>query len=90
MTRRVLAHVARTAPDQAQIAIAGFPPASRRQRYTARVTLGDRTYHLIVGDTSAVWRAHQREDKQDDFEALFASLSDTPDRWEHVHVEGDQ
>ncbi len=78
VTQGVLDQVARAGATQAQIAHTGLPSATRTHRRTIVLTVGDDGYEVVLGDTNAIWRAHQTAPTSDSFEALFARLSDQP------------
>jgi hypothetical protein len=80
VTTKVLRYIERAGRGQAQIALSGFPPATKSARVRCSFRLGDRTYALIVGDAAACWRAHQTLETRSCFDELFQRLAEQPDR----------
>jgi hypothetical protein len=84
VTRGVVEHSTVTAADQRQIAYreasADIAERLRAANRDHRVVLqlGDLVL-LTVGDTSAIWRSHNKE-RAADFDALFEMLARYPDR----------
>lgn len=83
VTQKVLSHVARDNSGEKQIAIRGVSPELRDRLKLANaknhvtIVLGNAVL-LIVGDTGAIWRAHNNT-YAEDFDLLFELLSRRPD-----------
>jgi hypothetical protein len=84
VTRGVVDHTSTAPANQRQIAYSAASPdiadvlreANRERRI--RLRLGG-LFYLEVGDTSAIWRAHNSECSAD-FDALFSLLARYPDQ----------
>jgi len=83
VTQKVLSHVARGNSGEKQIAIRGMSPELRDRLNLANaknhvtIELGS-AVRLTVGDTGAIWRAHNSP-YAEDFDLLFQLLSRRPD-----------
>ncbi len=89
LTQAVIDQVGRAGIEQAQIATRGFTPSTKHSRYVVSIVLGDEDFSLVVGDSNAIWRAHQTAATSDHFELLFARLGDQPGVWESVRILGE-
>lgn len=70
---------------QKQITVTGLPPhkdgnRSKSQTSNVTITLPTRKFTLISGDTHAFWRNHQDEAGKQNFDLMYAKLSETPDQ----------
>ncbi len=79
VTRKVLDQVNRAGPTQAQIALVWTGGTTKTARKLVSLRVDDQTYSVVVGDSHAVWRTHQRG-QSDEFERLFALLAESPDK----------
>ena len=78
VTSGVLAQVNRMGASQMQIALRGFPSASKRHRLRVRLIVESEDYILVLGDSHAAWRSHQDSASVESFDQLFAIAADTP------------
>jgi hypothetical protein len=62
-----------------QISFSGLPAGSKDAPVWVEIECEGRTYTLSIGDSSSCWRSHQVSTAED-FDALYALLSRTPDR----------